>query len=109
MVNTSRPIPTRQLDDLTDPDDRDAAIAGAILAAVAARKPGATICPSEVARALATVWRPLMPDVRRIAGQLAQEGRIAVTHRGAPVDPAAARGPIRLGRAGPQARGCALT
>ena len=44
----------------------DARIAAAIDALVTARVPG-TCCPSEVARALAEDWRPLMDDVRRVA------------------------------------------
>ena len=69
----------------------------AILALALARGAGRTLCPSEAARALAEDWRPLMPLVRQAAGALAAQGAIAVTQRGAPVDPLAARGPIRLG------------
>jgi hypothetical protein len=74
----------------------DAAIAAAILALLAAR--AGTICPSEAARALAADWRPLMADVRRVAADLARARRLVATQRGRPVDPRAARGPIRLGR-----------
>ena len=70
-----------------------------IEARVAARGPGRTICPSEVARALAADWRPLMPAVRAEAARLAAEGRIAATQTGRRVDPATARGPVRLGPA----------
>jgi hypothetical protein len=67
----------------------------------AARGPGKTICPSDVARALAgddpARYRPLMPDVREAAAGLADRGELAVTQRGEPVDPLAARGPIRIG------------
>ncbi len=69
----------------------------AILALAAARGPGRTFCPSEVARALAADWRPLMPGVREAAARLAEDGRLAVTRGGAPVDPRAPGGPIRLG------------
>lgn len=62
------------------------------------RKPGRTICPSDVARALAEDWRPLMPQVRRIASEMASEGRLSVTQKGRAVDAEEARGPIRLGR-----------
>lgn len=69
----------------------------AILEAVAARGPGRSLCPSEVARALAAAdWRRLMPAIRAEAAALAEEGRIAVTQGGRKVDPRAARGPIRL-------------
>lgn len=66
------------------------------------RAPGATICPSEAARAVAaasedgTPWRELMDLARAAARRLADEGVIEVTQGGQPVDPAAARGPIRL-------------
>jgi hypothetical protein len=73
-------------------------VEAAILAAVAARGAGRSICPSEVARALAPQdWRPLMPAVRDAAARLAAAGRIAVTQGGRAVDAGAARGPIRLG------------
>lgn len=61
------------------------------------RGPGKTICPSEVARALRTDWRPLMPAVRAVAADLAASGELAVTQKGRPADPVTARGPIRLG------------
>lgn len=72
----------------------DARIAAAIRALCAERAPK-TICPSEVARALAADWRPLMPRVRAVAAGLPE---IEATQRGVPVDPVAARGPIRLRR-----------
>lgn len=72
----------------------------AMLARLAARRPGATICPSEVARALAADdrdWRALMPAIRDTARSLARDGRLRVTQRGYPLDPDAAwHGPIRL-------------
>ena len=75
---------------MTTDDD----IAAAITALTAARG-DKTVCPSEVARRLAEDWRPLMPAVRRVAG--AMPGVVA-TQGGIPVDPVAARGPIRLRR-----------
>jgi hypothetical protein len=72
----------------------------AILALLAARRAGATICPSEAARALAgddpSDWRPLMPAMREAAAALADEGRVAVTRRGRVVDARSARGPVRV-------------
>jgi len=59
----------------------------------------ATICPSEVARALhrdEKRWRAAMPSVRAVAIELAAAGIIAITQRGVVVDPATARGPIRI-------------
>ena len=69
----------------------------AILDAIHARGPGKTICPSEVARALAPDWRALMPEVRKVAQDLAGQGRVTVTQKGQTVDALTARGPIRLG------------
>jgi hypothetical protein len=79
---------------MPDLDDARAAI----LALLAERAPGRTICPSEAARALGgdAGFRPLMPLVREAAAGLVADGRIEVTQRGEVVDPATARGPIRL-------------
>ncbi|WP_298429951.1 DUF3253 domain-containing protein [uncultured Jannaschia sp.] len=70
----------------------DTAIAAEITRQTAARAPK-TICPSEVARALAEDWRPLMPRVRAVAGTMPE---VVATQRGDPVDPVTARGAIRL-------------
>ncbi|MEW9919548.1 DUF3253 domain-containing protein [Marimonas sp. MJW-29] len=64
---------------------------------VTERGAGKTICPSEVARALADDWRALMPQVRAVAARMAARGEIAVTQRGVAVDALSAQGPIRLG------------
>jgi hypothetical protein len=83
------------------PGPTDEAVAGAILALTTARGPGRTICPSEAARALAGEggrWRELMPAVRRVAGAFAELGALRASQRGREVNPAAVRGPIRLGR-----------
>lgn len=59
----------------------------------------ASICPSEVARAMApTAWRPLMASVREAAAKLAQRGEVVVTQKGKPVDARTSRGPIRIAR-----------
>lgn len=72
------------------------AVERAILAAVTGRAPR-TVCPSEVARRLAPDdWRPLMPLVREVAADLVDRQRVIATQRGRPVDPLAARGPLRL-------------
>jgi hypothetical protein len=79
--------------------DGDPADAGrAILDLLARRAPGATICPSEAARALGgdDGFRPYMAVVREAARALAEAGRIEVTQGGRPVDLDTARGPIRL-------------
>lgn len=65
-------------------------IRATILRLVAGRR---SICPSEVARALAPDWRPLMPRVRQVAAGM---HGIAVTQGGVEVDARTARGPVRL-------------
>ncbi|MEL6585549.1 MAG: DUF3253 domain-containing protein [Pseudomonadota bacterium] len=67
-------------------------IAAEIRRHVTARAPK-TICPSEVARALAVDWRPLMPRVRAVAARLPE---VEATQKGQVVDPVQARGAIRL-------------
>lgn len=74
----------------------DEAIAAALMDLARRRGRASSFCPSEAARALSADWRPLMPEVRRVAAGLATEGRLAVTRKGRPVDPDAMRGPIRL-------------
>ncbi len=56
------------------------------------RGAGRSFCPSEAARALAEDWRPLMPEIRRVAGQIG----LQATQKGVVVHPVTARGPIRL-------------
>ncbi|MDX8347547.1 DUF3253 domain-containing protein [Cognatiyoonia sp. IB215446] len=75
---------------------RREAVTAALLERSARLRPGTTFCPSEVARDLAEDWRPLMPLVREVAGEMPQ---IIATQKGRDVDPLAAKGPIRLGRA----------
>ena len=72
------------------------AIEAALLQLVDARGPDKSICPSEVARAVAPEWHSLMGAVRRVAVRLAQAGRIEILRKGKPVDPATVRGVIRL-------------
>ncbi|WP_291298663.1 DUF3253 domain-containing protein [Elioraea sp.] len=78
-----------------------ATLADTILRLCAERGAEKSICPSEVARALAgndeKIWRLLMHPIREAAMALAREGRIAVLRKGKPVpvdDPV--RGVIRL-------------
>ena len=70
----------------------------AILSLLSRRAPEATICPSEAARLVGgdDAFRPLMPAARAAAAALVDEGRVEVTQGGSVVDPAAARGPIRI-------------
>ncbi len=71
----------------------------AILDLLAQRDEGKTICPSEAARLLGGLEH--MDTVRAAAYGLRERGLIEVTQKGRPVDPADARGPIRLRRASP--------
>jgi hypothetical protein len=92
----------------------------AILALLAERDSGKTICPSEAAKMVAASvsasatqrtrdplspdrkpdrkpdWRPLMAPARAAARRLVELGRIVITQKGRVVDPATAKGPIRL-------------
>ena len=83
---------------MTVSDDR---IVATIFELLERRAAGATICPSDAARALASgesQWRALMPEVRRVAAALAAAGKLRVSAHGEDVDALQARGPIRLGR-----------
>jgi hypothetical protein len=72
----------------------DEGIAAVLTDLALRRGRGKTFCPSEAAKALSPDWRPLMPEVRRVA---AGHPDVVATQRGVPVDPVTARGPIRLG------------
>ncbi len=64
-----------------------------------ARARTATICPSDVARAMSTDnWRDLMEPVRRAARRLTSKGEVEITQKGSVVDPSTAKGPIRIRR-----------
>ena len=74
-----------------------------------ARARGASICPSEAARAArGEDWRALMEPVREAARRLAERRIVEITQGGRVVDPGRFRGPIRIrlaGGAAPPARG----
>ena len=55
-----------------------------------------SICPSEVARALAPAWQGLMTRVRMVAIALVREDRIEILRKGKPVPPDMVKGVIRL-------------
>ncbi len=86
--------------ELPEPDAGDP-IELMMLKLIAERGPGRTVSPVEVARALAgddpARWGRLMQPVRRTAVRLAQEGRLVITRKGRPVDPADFKGVYRLG------------
>ena len=79
------------------------------------RQPPKTFCPSEVARRLTVDelqdlghadggWRDAMPEVRRIAFEMREQGEVEVLQKGEvladDVGPDNVVGPIRLRRAG---------
>ena len=77
----------------------DRELEATILALLEQRAGGATICPSEAARALeATGWRDLMEPARAAARRLVAAGEVVITQGGRVVDPSTARGPLRVRR-----------
>jgi len=91
----------------------DRALEAAILELLATRADGATICPSEAARAVVTgaergggslaaqgddAWRTLMEPARRAARRLVAAGEVELIQRGRVVDPSTFRGPVRIRR-----------
>jgi hypothetical protein len=73
----------------------------ATLALLAGRAADATLCPSEVARALAAAageadWRGAMPAVHAAVDVLAAEGRVRLSWKGAAMP--VRDGPYRIGR-----------
>ncbi len=77
----------------------------ATLALLAARTTQATICPSEVARALfakagaekaMASWRELMPTVHAAVDRLVSEGRVRLSWKGKTLTERL--GPYRIGR-----------
>ncbi|WP_311381109.1 DUF3253 domain-containing protein [Arthrobacter sp. ISL-85] len=71
-----------------------------ILELLAARAATSTICPSDAARAVGgDDWRPLMEPAREAARRLVDAGQVHITQGGSVVDPATARGPIRIRKA----------
>ena len=72
------------------------------------RSAGATICPSEAARSVATAaghtdesWRELMEPARSAARRLVAVGDVVITQGGSVVDPSSAKGPVRIRRVSP--------
>lgn len=73
----------------------------ATLALLDARAPGATVCPSEVARVLTAggaEWRGAMPVVHAAVDAMVAEGVVRLSWKGAAVPGRA--GPYRIGRGG---------
>jgi hypothetical protein len=79
--------------------DLDRAIRDTITLLLDQRAADATICPSDVARAIdPTGWRDLMETVRDVAVTEAERGMLEIRQGGTPVSGDAFHGPIRLGR-----------
>ncbi len=80
--------------------DTDRDLEASILDLLDRRKVGATICPSEAARAVGgDDWRDLMEPARRAARRLVDTGAVEITQQGRVVDPSTAKGPIRIRKA----------
>jgi uncharacterized protein DUF3253 len=84
-------------------DDVDRALEASILALLEQRDTGKTICVSEAARDVhgndSEGWRELMEPARDAARRLVAAGEVVITQGGRVVDPATAKGPIRVRRA----------
>ena len=62
---------------------------------------GASICPSEAARAVFDEnWCERMPEVRKVARKMAASGQVEICQKGIVVDPATVKGPIRIRKPG---------
>lgn len=71
----------------------------ATMRALTRKRADSSICPSDVARAVGgEEWRDRMPDVRRVAADLASREVVVVTQKGERVSIADARGPVRIRR-----------
>jgi hypothetical protein len=80
-------------------DDVDGRLERTIGELLDQRRPGASICPSDAARAVdGESWRDLMPAARAAAGRLVEAGEVEVTQGGEVVDVATTRGPVRIRR-----------
>jgi hypothetical protein len=72
-------------------------ITAAMLQIAAERGPEKSLCPTDVARAVSTEnWRPLLGAVRKVAADLARQGKIEILRKGKPINPDDMRGVIRL-------------
>ncbi len=81
------------------PADVDARLEASIRSLLAARAAEATICPSEAAREVGGGdWRDLMEPARSAARRLVAAEEVEITQQGKVVDPATAKGPIRIRR-----------
>jgi hypothetical protein len=84
--------------DAVGPEAGEGGARAATLALLATRAPGATICPSEVARILTgdgDDWRRTMPVVHAAVDRLVADGLVRLSWKGAVM--AMRHGPYRIG------------
>lgn len=82
------------------PEQLETRIIAAIRTLVRKRS-GSSICPSDVARVVGgpdDAWRGIMPEVRRVAADLARREEVVVTQKGEVVDVEQVKGPVRISR-----------
>ncbi|MEV7094241.1 DUF3253 domain-containing protein [Amycolatopsis sp. NPDC051045] len=98
---TDRPGPRRELERIRESGGPGSAhsraalgagplpdrLRAAIIALASARGEGSSTCPSDAARALADEWRPLLPQARESARELARAGEVRLTHGDRVLDP----------------------
>jgi len=72
-------------------------IESTVRALLTPRGEGKSICPSDVARVVASpLWRDSLPAVRSVASAMADKDVLSITQRGEPVpDSSSATGPVR--------------
>lgn len=60
----------------------------------------ASICPSEVARALYPdpEWRTKMNFIREVAAEMSTEGKVTIKQGGVAIDLKSVKGPVRIAR-----------
>jgi hypothetical protein len=76
---------------------RQTDILPAILAIATQRGADKSTCPSEIARLLfPDDWRKHMKDVVEVAVDLHNQGKVAITQKGIPIDVNHIKGPIRI-------------
>jgi len=104
MTDTNQP--TEEAGEPTETSPTTDPVAAMILEQLAAAKPGGSLSPEDVARAVADarrkpndppdLWRRYMPAVKQQAIHLARAGSIQILRKGQPVeDPARVKGVIR--------------
>jgi hypothetical protein len=86
-------------------DERIDEIRSATLTLLARRAPDSTVCPSEVARAIAAAagrpdWRDEMRTVHAAIDSMVADGLVRLSWKGEPMP--VRDGPYRIGRAGPE-------